>query len=96
MKALVLAAVAGAALSFASAGAEASPIASGAISSNPLVSHAAQGCGPGMFRGPAGYCRPMGGGGMGYGRGMGYGGPGYGPRRCFVRPTPYGPRRICR
>lgn len=95
MKTLVLAALAGATLSFASASAHASPIASGAISPNPLVGQVAQGCGPGMFRGPAGYCRPMGGGGYGRG-GMGYGGPGYGPRRCFVRPTPYGPRRICR
>ena len=33
--------------------------------------------------------------GGGYGRGFGPG-PGWGPRRCFVRPTPFGPRRVCR
>ena len=49
-------------------------------SASPLVQHVAQGCGPGFARGPRGYCRPM--------RRM--------APRCFVRRTPYGPRRICR
>jgi hypothetical protein len=52
--------------------------------------------------------QPFFGGGYGYGyhRPWGprfYGGPraygpgyGYGYRRCFIRPTPYGPRRFCR
>ena len=41
-----------------------------------------------------GYYRPY---GPRYGYGPGYGyGYGYGYRRCFIRPTPFGPRRICR
>ena len=42
--------------------------------------------------GYGGYGRPYGFRG-GYGPGYGYG---YGYRRCFIRPTPFGPRRICR
>jgi hypothetical protein len=63
------------------------------LAGSDLVEHVAQGCGPGFFRGPRGFCRPMRGG---------FRGPGwgprrfYGPRRCFVRPTPWGPRRVCR
>lgn len=53
-----------------------------------LIEQVAQGCGPGFFRGPRGFCRPMRGG---YGPR-----PYFAPRRCFVRPTPYGPRRVCR
>ncbi len=45
----------------------------------------AQGCGPGWGRGAYGRCRPFAGPGRGF----------YG-RRCFFRPTPYGPRRFCR
>ncbi|AWN36294.1 GCG_CRPN prefix-to-repeats domain-containing protein [Methylobacterium radiodurans] len=45
----------------------------------------AQGCGPGWARGPYGRCRPFAGPPRGF----------YG-RRCFLRPTPYGPRRVCR
>lgn len=60
--------------------------ATGALAGRGLIEHVAQGCGPGFFRGPRGFCRPMG----------GYGRPFYGPRRCFVRPTPFGPRRVCR
>ena len=63
------------------------------IAGSDLVQNVAEGCGPGYFRGRGGYCRPMRGG---YGRGFGPGPRFYGPRRCFVRPTPYGPRRICR
>ena len=49
-----------------------------------MITHVAQGCGPGFSRGPRGGCRPM-----------------MVPRRafaprCVVRPTPVGPRRICR
>ena len=48
--------------------------------------------------------QPFFGGGYGYGYrrhfGPGFYGPrygyGYGYRRCFIRPTPFGPRRICR
>jgi hypothetical protein len=42
------------------------------------------GCGPGAHRGPYGGCRPD-----------GFFRPHF-VRQCFVRPTPYGPRRICR
>ncbi len=44
----------------------------------------AGGCGPGWHRGPYGGCR----------RNWGWGGPGW--RRCWWRPTPWGPRRVCR
>jgi hypothetical protein len=51
------------------------------------VETVAFGCGPGFTRGPFGRCRPA----YGYGPRRFYGG-----RRCFIRPTPYGPRRFCR
>ena len=41
--------------------------------------------------GYGGYYRPY--GPRAYGYGPRYG---YGYRRCFIRPTPFGPRRICR
>jgi hypothetical protein len=46
-----------------------------------LVTLIAGGCGPGWHRGPYGGCRRN-----------------WGPvgRRCWFRPTPYGPRRVCR
>jgi len=63
------------------------------------------GCGPGFHRNPYGYCRPNGPGPgwvapgpavvpvpvpvPGYGYGAYYG------RRCWVRQTYYGPRRVC-
>jgi len=45
------------------------------------VTQIAGGCGPGWHRGPYGGCRRN-----------------WGPvgRRCWFRPTPYGPRRVCR
>ncbi|MGH1570466.1 hypothetical protein ACRAWG_07045 [Methylobacterium sp. P31] len=46
------------------------------------VTDAASGCGPGFASGRFTRCRPV-------GRRF------FGPR-CFVRPTPVGPRRICR
>lgn len=59
----------------------------GALAAAPEA-QAAQGCGPGFFRGPAGFCRPF--------------RPFYGPRRfrrsvvvCRIRPGLYGPRRVC-
>ena len=73
--------------------AQAAPAAPSAlVGGQDLIQHVAQGCGPGYFRGPRGFCRPMRGG---YGRGF-YGPPRAYGRRCFVRPTPYGPRRFCR
>jgi len=61
------------------------------------VERVAGGCGPGWFRDGYGRCRPAPRAyapayGYGYGPGVGYG---Y-ARTCFVRPTPWGPRRVCR
>ena len=60
-------------------GAQAMPLAS-APGSAPLVETVAMGCGPGFFRGPRGFCRPM--GPRFYG----------GPRRFYGGPRFYGPR----
>ena len=73
-------------LASAASAAPAGPGSAAGLAGSDLVEHVAQGCGPGFFRGPAGFCRPMRGG---------YG-PDFGYRRCFVRPTPFGPRRVCR
>ncbi|WP_257166900.1 GCG_CRPN prefix-to-repeats domain-containing protein [Bradyrhizobium sp. SRS-191] len=54
------------------------------------VERVAGGCGPGWFPDRWGRCRPAPRAYYGYG-----GGYGYGPR-CWVRPTPWGPRRVCR
>lgn len=92
-----LGALAGAVL-FAS-GASAMPAGAGLHQAGPgsgYVTQVAQGCGPGGFRGPGGRCA--------------YSRPGYGARRyappprrygpprpaCFVKHTPWGPRRVCR
>lgn len=79
-------------LAGAAGAAPAGPASPAALAGGGIVEHVAQGCGPGYFRGPRGFCRPMG----GFVR-PAYGPRGfYGPRRCFVRPTPFGPRRVCR
>lgn len=57
---------------------------SGDLAAGGLITHVAAGCGPAFHRGPLGRCRPN-----------------LAPRRafaprCVVRPTPVGPRRICR
>ncbi|HUI22544.1 MAG TPA: hypothetical protein VLZ74_16070 [Methylocella sp.] len=46
-----------------------------------FITQVAGGCGPGWHRGPWGGCRRN-----------------WGPvgRRCWFRPTPWGPRRVCR
>lgn len=80
---LITALGAGIVLAVAGTSAQALPVAP-APDAAPLVQQAAQGCGPGFFRGPRGFCRPM------VRRGF-YRGP-----RCFVRRTPFGPRRVCR
>ena len=89
-------------LGLASVSAEALPLApASGLSAAPAVTLVSGGCGPFAHRNPFGECRPGGGfGGPGYG-GPGYGRPRYGDegdygRRCFIRPTPFGPRRICR
>lgn len=69
--------------------APAGPGLGGLLAPEAPVTQVAQGCGPGFARGPYGRCRPM------YGRPY-YGAPRVYGRRCFVRPTPYGPRRVCR
>ncbi|GHE68069.1 hypothetical protein GCM10019059_29910 [Camelimonas fluminis] len=94
--ALTASAFAGAML-FAS-GAFAMPAASGLAQpaqADGYVTHVAQGCGAGGWRTPSGRCaygRP------GYAPAPRYAPPPryYGPPRCFVRHTPYGPRRVCR
>jgi hypothetical protein len=70
--------------------ANAAPIGAGlaGAADDGLITRVAQGCGPGFHRGPYGGCRPFRGGGF-------YGGPRF-ERRCWVRPTPFGPRRVCR
>lgn len=76
--------------------AEAMPIAPAATFDDaPAITLVSGGCGPFGHRGFYGGCRPNGGYGY-YGRPR-FRGPGrfYG-RRCIVRPTFYGPRRICR
>jgi hypothetical protein len=74
--------------------ANAAPVApASGLAGSGLVEQVAEGCGPGFFRGRGGYCRPMRGG---YGRPVYGPRPGWGPRRCWVRPTPFGPRRVCR
>ncbi len=73
---------------FASAGAQALPVA-GPVSVDTVVVQAAMGCGRGAHPNGFGACvpnRPR---------------PFFAPRpryepRCFVRPTPMGPRRVCR
>jgi hypothetical protein len=69
--------------------ANAAPIGAGlaGAAGDGLITHVAQGCGPGFHRGPYGGCRPF--------RGGFYGAPRF-ERRCWVRPTPFGPRRVCR
>lgn len=64
----------------------------------------AEGCGPGWFRNNRGVCRPMR-RGPAWDRPMrrgpawdrpGWRGPGWRGERCFIRQTPWGPRRVCR
>jgi hypothetical protein len=59
------------------------PVAAATIAGAAQITDVAMGCGPGFARGPYGRCRPI-------ARGFRPG------PRCFVRPTPVGPRRICR
>jgi hypothetical protein len=78
-------------LSSAANAAPAAPIAG--LAGSDLIEQVAEGCGRGYFRNRRGFCRPM----RGYGPPRAYAPRRfYGPRRCFVRVTPYGPRRICR
>lgn len=67
-----------------------SPLLPGTLQADAPVTLVAQGCGPGFARGPYGGCRSF------YGPRRLYGPRPYYARRCFIRPTPYGPRRFCR
>ena len=49
-------------LASAASAAPAGPGSAAGLAGSDIVEHVAQGCGPGFFRGPAGFCRPMGGG----------------------------------
>lgn len=60
------------------------PAGAAAITGPASVSTVAFGCGPGWAPGTYGRCRPI------YRRPRFYG------PRCFFRPTPWGPRRVCR
>lgn len=66
------------------------PLLPGALQADASVTLVAQGCGPGFARGPYGGCRPF------YGPRRFYRPRPYYARRCFIRTTPYGPRRFCR
>ena len=85
MRTTLLALATGVALIAGASAASAMPTTLLAGADAPQVTLVAEGCGPGFHRGPYGGCRPFGGG--------------FRPhfeRQCFVRQTPYGPRRICR
>ncbi|WP_430910363.1 GCG_CRPN prefix-to-repeats domain-containing protein [Methylobacterium sp. sgz302541] len=67
--------------------ANAAPIGPGdaaGLAGGATVERVAMGCGPGFGRDAWGRCRP-------FARPRYYGGP-----RCFWRPSPFGPRRVCR
>ena len=71
--------------------AQAMPVSGDAGVGSSTITLAAQGCGPGMHRGPYGACRPN-----VRPRGYGYGPPRYAGPGCVMRRTPYGVRRVCR
>jgi hypothetical protein len=86
MRNILLGLATGAALLAGAVTAEAMP--AGAVDgahAAPELILVADGCGPGAHAGPYGRCRPNG----------GFFRPHF-VRQCFVRPTPYGPRRVCR
>jgi hypothetical protein len=80
--AAVAALASGLGLASAASAAPLAPVAAATIAGAAQVTDVAMGCGPGFARGPYGRCRPI---------ARRFVGP-----HCFVRPTPVGPRRICR
>ena len=83
MRNLVLALVTGAALSVSAIGANAAPVTAVYDAGQaPEVILVSGGCGPAAHRNGYGRCVPN-----------GFFRP---AARCWVRPTPYGPRRVCR
>jgi len=65
--------------------AQAAPLGAGAagLAGSAPIETVAMGCGPGFGRDAYGRCHP-------------FAGPRFYGRRCFFRPTPWGPRRVCR
>jgi hypothetical protein len=86
-KTLGLAAAAAMMFGLGAVGAEAMPLVpSASLADASSVTLVRDGCGPYGHRSNYGYCKAN-------------GAPVYAPRyapRCFIRSTPYGPRRICR
>ena len=78
-----------------SGAAQAMPVAADAGASAAQITLVAQGCGPGMRRGPRGGCMPNY-GPRGYGPSRAYGPPRRMGAGCIMQQTPYGVRRICR
>jgi hypothetical protein len=84
MRSILLSIATGAALSFGAVAAQAMPTTTAFSSADaPELILVADGCGPGFHHGAYGVCRPN-----------GFYRPFFHPH-CYVRPTPYGPRRIC-
>ena len=90
----IIAASAFAGLAMLSFGAEAMPADTGSNDAGIVL--VSGGCGPDGHRGPYGGCQPN-------ARPYFAPRPRYEPRpyfaprpRCFIRPTPYGPQRVCR
>ncbi|MCJ2054789.1 GCG_CRPN prefix-to-repeats domain-containing protein [Methylobacterium sp. J-070] len=84
MLAAAAAIASGLGLASAASAAPLAQVAADAIGGTAHVTDVAFGCGPGFAPGPYGRCRPI------------YGKPRFYGAHCFIRPTPYGPRRICR
>jgi hypothetical protein len=82
MRKLIPAFLLGAGMLFMTSGAQAFPVAPD-VSHSSNVIRVAGGCGIGWHRGPWGGCRPN----------YYYAGRSY--PRCWWRPTPWGPRRVC-
>ena len=78
-----------------SGAAQAMPISGDGASGPAGLSLVAQGCGPGMHRGPYGGCMRNY-GPRRYGPPRAYGPPRHGRAGCIMQQTPYGVRRICR
>ena len=102
-RSLVWAAGAAMAVILVGGGAEAMPLAPGAVAlDGSAITLVRDGCGPFGHRSHYGYCKPNGYGDGGDGiPGYGFGGYGdgsgeYHRRRCFIRETYYGPQRVCR
>ncbi len=82
MRSILLALATGAALSLGGVAAHAMPAAPvSGFDAAPALVRVADHCGPGFHRDFHGFCRPT--------------GRVFAARPCFVRHTPFGPRRVC-